>query len=142
MSTIDDPKPTGDQPRTGGSLYGERIEEHWKRPHNHGTLEAPEVSQEELNPLCGDRIRLELRVREGRVAAARFRGDACMVATAAASLLTDLVTGLSITEAATLPRERLLEAIGGPLRPARVACALLVLTALHKGLARHLAEPA
>ena len=123
-------------------LYGERIAEHWKRPHNQGALAAPDVSQEELNPLCGDRIRLELQLSEGRVAAARFRGDACMVATAAASLLTELVTGLPVSEAAALPRERLLEAIGAPLRPARVACAMLVLTALHKGLARHLAVPA
>ena len=124
-----------------GALYGERIAEHWKHPRNHGALEAPDVAQEELNPLCGDRIRLELQLRDGKVAAARFRGDACMVATAAASLLTGLVVGLPTAEAASLPRERLLEAIGAPLRPARVACALLVLTALHGGLARHLAVP-
>ena len=117
------------------ALYGEIISEHWKRPRNRGPLEAPDAAQEELNPLCGDRIRLELQVREGRITAARFRGDACMVATAAASLLTELVQGMSTGEAAALPRERLLGLLGVELRPARVACALLVLSALHQALA-------
>ena len=125
----------------GALLYGERISEHWKHPRNQGALLAPDVSQEELNPLCGDRIRLELQVAGGQVTAARFRGDACMVATASASLLTELLIGLPVAEAAALPRERLLAAIGTPLRPARVACAMLALTALHGGLARYLAVP-
>ena len=121
-------------PPAPATLYGERIAEHWKHPRNHGPLAAPDVSREELNPLCGDRLRLELKVAGGVITAARFRGDACMVATASASLLTTALQGLPVAEAAAFDQERLLALLGGPLRPARVACALLVLTALREGL--------
>jgi nitrogen fixation NifU-like protein len=126
---------------TAGSanLYGERIAEHWKRPRNQGPLEAPDVSREELNPLCGDRLRLELKIGDDSILDARFRGDACMVATASASLLTCALQGMPVTEAAAFGQERLLGLLGGPLRPARVACALLVLTALREGLKAHAA---
>jgi nitrogen fixation NifU-like protein len=115
-------------------LYGAVIAEHWKHPRNQGPLDAPEVSREELNPLCGDRLRLELKIGGELITEARFRGDACMVATAAASLLTEALRGMPVTEAAAFSTERLLALFGGPLRPARVTCALLVLTALHEGL--------
>lgn len=116
------------------ALYGELIAEHWKRPRNQGALEAPDVSREELNPLCGDRLRLELKIAGETIVAARFRGDACMVATAAASLLTTALHGMPVAEAGAFDKERLLALLGAPLRPARVACARLVLTALHEGL--------
>lgn len=117
------------------ALYGEVIAEHWKRPRNQGAFEGgADVSREELNPLCGDRLRLELRIANESITEARFRGDACMVATAAASLLTTALQGMPLIEAAAFSQERLLALLGGPLRPARVACAQLVLTALHEGL--------
>ena len=118
------------------NLYGEVIAEHWKRPRNHGPLPSgqPDVAREELNPLCGDRLRLELQLAGEVITEARFRADACMVATAAASLLTSALPGMPVAEAAGFTQERLLGLLGGPLRPARVACALLVLTALHQGL--------
>ena len=117
------------------TLYGEVIAEHWKRPRNHGALEGgADVSREELNPLCGDRLRLELRIGNESITEARFRGDACMVATAAASLLTSAIQGMPVGEARAFSQERLLGLLGGPLRPSRVACAQLVLTALHEGL--------
>ena len=123
--------PTPSAPPT---LYGALIAEHWKRPRNQGPLEAPDVSREELNPLCGDRLRLDLKIDGEVITAARFRGDACMVATASASLLTSALQGLPVAEARAFDEGRLLGLLGGPLRPARVACALLALTALREGL--------
>jgi nitrogen fixation protein NifU and related proteins len=117
------------------TLYGELIAEHWKHPRNQGTLAAPDVSREELNPLCGDRLRLELQIEQGTITQARFRGDACMVATASASLLTSRLHGMKLDEARAFSKEDVLALLGGPLRPARVACALLVHTALSQGLA-------
>jgi nitrogen fixation protein NifU and related proteins len=118
-----------------GELFGDVISEHFRHPRNRGTLESPEAAREEFNPLCGDRIRLELKVAEGRVVAARFRGDACMVAVASASLLTGMVEGLPVEEAAQFPEETLLEALQTELRPSRVACARLPLEALRGALA-------
>ena len=117
------------------ALYGEVIAEHWRLPRNRGALEAPDVAGEELNPLCGDRVRIELKLEAGRIAEARFRGDACMVAVAAASLLTGMLRGLSLDEAALLSGEPLLAALQTPLRPSRLACAALPLQALKAGLA-------
>jgi nitrogen fixation NifU-like protein len=118
------------------ALYGDVIAEHFRRPRNQGRLESPDASFEDVNPLCGDRLRIELGIRAGRIEAARFRADACMVATAAASLLTGFVEGLSVEEAARFPRERLLEALRAPLRPSRISCATLPLDVLHGAIAR------
>ena len=116
--------------------YGEVVAEHHRHPHNRGRLEAPDIAHEGLNPLCGDRVRLELRLEDGRIAAARFDGEACMVALAAASLLTDLVQGLTPAEAAALPDARLLAALQTALRPSRIGCATLPLLVLREGIAR------
>jgi nitrogen fixation NifU-like protein len=118
------------------ALYGEVISEHFRRPRNQGSFERADAWHEELNPLCGDRVRIELRLSEGRIVEARFRGDACMVAIASASLLTERVRGLSLAEASRLSREEALSALQTELRPARVACALLPLEALRGALAQ------
>ena len=116
------------------ALYGEVIADHYKRPRNRGELESPDAAHEEVNPLCGDRIRIELRLSAGRIAEARFRGEACMVAIASASLLTELVRALPEEEAAALPLARFLEELRAELRPSRLACAELPLSALRKAL--------
>jgi nitrogen fixation NifU-like protein len=118
------------------ALYGEVIAAHFRAPRNFGRLASPDASHEELNPLCGDRIRIELRLERGRIAEARFGGDACMVATAAASLLTGLVIGQELEAAAALPPEVLLAALQTELRPSRVSCASLPLSALQGAIAR------
>jgi nitrogen fixation NifU-like protein len=112
------------------ALYGEVIAEHFRHPRNFGALQGADRAFEDVNPLCGDRIRIELKVEGGRIAAARFSGDACMVATAAASLLTERVVGLALDVAARFPREVLLAALQAPLRPARLGCATLPLAVL------------
>lgn len=117
-------------------LYGEVIAEHFRRPRNQGRLESPDASHEDVNPLCGDRLRIELRIEGGRIVAARFGANACMVATAAASLLTGFVEGLRLDEAARFPRERLLDALGTSLRPSRLSCAMLSLDVLRGALER------
>lgn len=115
-------------------LYGAVIAEHFRRPRNRGTLESPDATHEEVNPLCGDRIRIELKLEGDRVVAARFRGDACMVAVASASLLTGMVVGLSREDAFRFPEERLLAALETTLRPARVQCAQLPLQVMRAAL--------
>jgi nitrogen fixation protein NifU and related proteins len=118
------------------ALYGDVIAEHFRRPRNQGSLESPDASHEDVNPLCGDRIRIELKLQGGRVAVARFRGDACMIAIAAASLLTVMVEGLPLEDARDFPREKLLEALQAPLRPSRIGCAILPLEVLRGAVAR------
>jgi nitrogen fixation NifU-like protein len=118
------------------SPYGEVVADHARNPRNRGSLESPDVAHEDLNPLCGDRVRIELKLEGGRIAAARFGGEACMVALASASLLTGLVQGLTPAEAAALPEEKLLAALQARLRPSRIGCVMLPLQVLRAGIAR------
>ncbi|GAC1515268.1 MAG: SUF system NifU family Fe-S cluster assembly protein [Gemmatimonadaceae bacterium] len=112
-----------------GSLYGEVILEHYRRPTHRGPLADPHVTREVVNPLCGDRIRVELRLANGFVEAARFTGDACAICTAAASLSLGMAEGRAIAEAAPSDGE-VLAALVVDVPQGRRACAILPLTAL------------
>lgn len=117
--------------------YGETIFEHFRRPRNQGALVEPTISQEGSNPLCGDRVRVELRLNGDTVEAAGFTANACAVCVAAASVLTDLIRGAHIEDVATLTSDELLRALGAELPRARVSCATLPLTVLHTGVTLH-----
>jgi len=116
------------------ALYSDILLDHFRHPRNYGSLDAPDISNEQLNPLCGDRIRLELKFEESRVSAARFKGDGCAISTAAASMLTELVLGEDIEELANISDARLISALESNIQPARLQCALLPLHALREGL--------
>lgn len=79
-------------------LYQETIIDHSKRPRNKGAVEQPTHSAEGYNPLCGDRVIVQLRVENGRVAAAGFQGVGCAISTASASLMTDAIKGKTADE--------------------------------------------
>lgn len=117
-------------------MYREQILEHSKYPHNFGTLETPSISREEHNPLCGDRVRLDLQIADGVITDVRFSGRGCAISQASASLLTDELVGMSVDTAKTYSKDDLLDLIGIPLskNPVRLKCALLSLKALKAGL--------
>jgi nitrogen fixation NifU-like protein len=115
--------------------YGGIIQEHFRNPRNYGSLDAPDFRHEEVNPFCGDRVRIELAFAGDRtVRAARFQGDLCMIAKAATSLLTEMLAGMSIEQLTELPDRRLLDALDATIPAARMQCALLPLQALRNGL--------
>ncbi|NTW03462.1 MAG: SUF system NifU family Fe-S cluster assembly protein [Oscillochloris sp.] len=117
-------------------MYREQILEHSKYPHNFGTLETPSISREEHNPLCGDRVRLDLQIADGVITDVRFSGRGCAISQASASLLTDELVGMSVDTAKAYSKDDLLDLIGIPLskNPVRLKCALLSLKALKAGL--------
>ena len=116
------------------TLYSETLLDHFRNPRNYGSLDAPDISNEQFNPLCGDRIRLELKLQQAIVNEVRFKGDACAICTAAASLLTELVLGKDLAQLADIPDERLISALESEIQPARLQCAVLPLQALREGL--------
>jgi nitrogen fixation NifU-like protein len=120
-------------------LYGKVIDDHGRQPRNRGSLDAPDAAHEDVNPLCGDRIRIELRLEDGRIAEARFGGSACMVAIASASLLTEMVRTMPPQEAAGLSLDRIVSEMHAELRPARRSCAELPLSVL-RGAVKQLPE--
>jgi nitrogen fixation NifU-like protein len=119
------------------ALYSDTLLDHFRHPRNYGSLAAPDISNEQFNPLCGDRIRIELKLDDSTVNEARFKGDACAVCTAAASLLTELILGADIGELAAISDARLISALESDIQPARLQCALLPLQALREGVKNH-----
>jgi nitrogen fixation NifU-like protein len=113
-------------------LYSEKLLDHFRHPHNYGALTAPDISYESFNPLCGDRIRIEVKLEDRKVKEVRFRGDGCAISIAAASLLTELLTGRKLDE--SVSNEELIAALESDIQPSRLQCALLPLEALRAGL--------
>jgi nitrogen fixation protein NifU and related proteins len=116
------------------ALYSDILLDHFRHPRNYGSIDAPDISNEQFNPLCGDRIRLELKLEHSLVNEARFKGDGCAISTAAASLLTEMVLGKDLEELANFPDSRLISALESDIQPARLQCALLPLQALREGI--------
>ena len=116
------------------ALYSDILLDHFRHPRNYGSLSAPDISNEQFNPLCGDRIRMELKFDNSIVNEARFKGDACAISTAASSLLTELILGADIEELAGISDARLISALESDIQPARLQCVLLPLQALREGL--------
>ena len=119
---------------TWDDLYRENILEHYRHPRHHGTLEHPDVTYEDANPLCGDRIRVDVKLDQGRIDDIRFSGQGCSISQAAASMLCERVAGMPLDEARTLSRDDVLEMLGIELGPVRLKCALLALKTLKAGL--------
>jgi nitrogen fixation protein NifU and related proteins len=116
-------------------LYRDYILEHYRRPHNFGTLDDATASHEGANPLCGDRITLQLRVRDGVLDGVAFTGRGCAISQASASLLTDEVKGKPVETAAAMTSSDVLDLLGIDISPARMKCALLSLDTLQQALA-------
>ncbi len=114
-------------------LYRELILDHYQHPHNHGTLEDADISYEDTNPLCGDKIRIDMKVRDGVVEDIKFTGKGCAISQASASMLTDEIKGKPLDEIKHLDKETVFDLIGIPLGPSRVKCALLPLKVVKGG---------
>lgn len=124
-------------------MYREVILDHYKNPRHHGTLDPCDAHAEGQNPLCGDEVAITVVFAEDgeTIRDIAFSGRGCAISQAATSMLTELVVGKQAAEAATLPKEALLEEIGIPLTPARLKCAVLGLGVLKVALHRAKGTP-
>jgi nitrogen fixation protein NifU and related proteins len=114
-------------------FYREYILDHYKNPRNFGRIEAPEITHEEYNPLCGDMVGMDFRVRDGVIEDVMFHGRGCAISQASASLMTERLKGMTLDEARLLSKEDVLEELGIDISPARLKCALLSLKVLKVG---------
>ncbi len=115
-------------------LYRELIIDRYKNPHHRGVLEPNDISFEDDNPLCGDHIRIDLRLDEqGNVAEASFDGHGCAISQASADLLIESILGKPLEEVRQLSKEDVLDMLGIELGPVRLKCALLSLKVLKAG---------
>ncbi len=115
-------------------LYREVILDHYKNPRNHGTLDPHDFSYEDDNPLCGDVIRMDVRLDENqRVKEVAFSGKGCAISQASASMLTESIIGKTLDEVKQIGKDDILEMLGIQLGPTRLKCALLSLKVLKAG---------
>ena len=114
-------------------FYREFILDHYKNSRNFARLEGADVSHEEYNPLCGDLVGMDFRLRDGVIEDVRFHGRGCAISQASASLLTERLMGMSLDEARQISRDDVLEQLGIDISPARLKCALLSLKVLKVG---------
>lgn len=115
-------------------LYHEAIFDHYRHPRNRGSTEKPDFCAEIFNPLCGDQVSLTGSLENGRITDCKFEGKGCVISLAAASMLTEHVTGRLCAEVMKFQKDVMLDLVKLELGPTRLRCALLALEALQKGL--------
>ena len=116
-------------------FYREVIIDRYKNPIYRGNLEPHDISFEDDNPLCGDHIRIDLRVdADGKVTEAAFDGHGCAISQASADLLLESIIGKPLEEIKSTTKEDLLDLLGIELGPVRLKCALLSLKVLKAGI--------
>ena len=112
-------------------LYREYILEHYKRPHNWGELSHADLEAHDLNPLCGDELKVQLAVDdEGKISDIAFSGHGCAISQASASMVSDEVKGMKVTDLLGLDRNFVLELLGIDISAQRMKCAMLSLKVL------------
>jgi nitrogen fixation NifU-like protein len=116
-------------------LYRDFILDHYRNPRNAGTLPNPDATFEDNNPLCGDKIRMDLCIADGKVTDVRFAGRGCAISMASASLLTEQIKGMPLADIAKLSKDDVLANIGIAISAARLKCALLGIKVLKQALA-------
>jgi nitrogen fixation NifU-like protein len=116
-------------------LYRELIIDRYKNPHFRGSLEPHDITFEDDNPLCGDHIRIDLRIDgDNRVSEVAFDGHGCAISQASADLLAESVMGKTLDEVKQINKQDILDLLGIELGPVRLKCALLSLKVLKAGV--------
>ena len=121
------------------SVYSEIILDYYRHPRNKGTLDHPQISAKDSNPLCGDIIEMQLELdKNNSVKEVRFNGQGCAISQASASMLTEIVQGKTIDDVRKISKDEILSLIGGQLSAVRLKCALLSLKVLKTGVYSYL----
>lgn len=116
---------------TSEELYQEIILEHYRKPHNYGTLEDADTEASDVNPLCGDAIAMTLKINGGTIKDVKFSGAGCAISQATASMLTENIKGKPLEEVKNIDRNFIVNMLGGiNLGHVRIKCAMLPLKVL------------
>lgn len=118
------------------ALYSDVIRERWRRPRFRGELADATGVAEDVNPLCGDRVRVFVRVEDGTVADTRFIGDACAICLASADVVAELTRGRLAVDAAAVDAADVLAVLQADIRPSRMRCVTLPVSVLGMALGR------
>ena len=117
-------------------MYSENILDHYKNPRNFGSIKKPDVKHKEFNHLCGDEIEVYLKFEKQKIKEIKFIAKGCAISVAAASMLSEIVKGKSITEIKRFSEKDMIKALGVKLSPARLKCGLLAWKSLQETLSK------
>lgn len=121
-------------------MYREYILDHFRNPRNYGQLEGPDIENEDLNPLCGDQIDIDVKLDGDRISDIAFIGKGCAISQAATSIMTQKVKGKTLDEVKALSKDDVINWLRIPVSPMRVKCAVLGLMVLQAGIHRYETE--
>jgi len=121
-------------------IYKDIILDYYRHPRNFGDLPEPDVRSKDSNPLCGDVIEMQLKIRDGKIDDLRFKGRGCAISQASASMLTELAKGKTLDEIKVLSKEDVLNMLGIDPGPTRIKCALLGLKVIKLGVYGYLGQ--
>ena len=121
-------------------IYKDIILDYYRHPRNFGDLPEPDVRSKDSNPLCGDVIEMQLKIRDGKIDDLRFKGRGCAISQASASMLTELAKGKTLDEIKALGKEDVLSMLGIDPGPTRIKCALLGLKVIKLGVYGYLGQ--
>ena len=111
----------------GSDMYRQQILDHYKNPRNYGELEDPDISHTGENPSCGDTITVDIDLADDdeTIERAVFSGDGCAISQASASMLSERLHGMTLSELAEMGRDDITEMLGVDISPMRIKCAVL-----------------
>ena len=115
-------------------VYSDVIRERWRQPRYRGEVPGATAVAEDVNPLCGDRVRIGLTLSAGTIAEARFSGDSCAICAASADVLMEKIQGASAEAARAVSADDVRATLRATIRPTRMRCLTLPLSVLQKAL--------